>query len=54
MKRSSAIGALALASPLNKLGQVTVFQTGRHGAGDGANAPGFIGPGQDVRCRTCG
>src|SRR5262249_33277252 len=27
----------------NKVGTVTVFQSGRHGAGDGANAPGFIG-----------
>jgi competence protein ComEC len=34
---------MELACPLNKLGQVTVFQTGRHGGGDGANAPGFIG-----------
>jgi competence protein ComEC len=34
---------MELACPLNKLGKVTLFQTGRHGAGDGANAPGFIG-----------
>ncbi len=34
---------MMLACPVNKLGQVTIFQTGRHGAGDGANAPGFIG-----------
>jgi len=34
---------MLLACPINKLGAVTVFQTGRHGAGDGANAPGFIG-----------
>jgi competence protein ComEC len=34
---------MLLACPVNKLGTVTVFQTGRHGAGDGANAPGFIG-----------
>jgi hypothetical protein len=34
---------MLLACPINKVGQVTVFQTGRHGAGDGANAPGFIG-----------
>ena len=34
---------MILVCPINKLGAVTVFQTGRHGAGDGANAPGFIG-----------
>ena len=34
---------MELACPLNKVGMVTVFQSGRHGAGDGANAPGFIG-----------
>jgi competence protein ComEC len=34
---------MLLACPINKVGTVTVFQTGRHGAGDGANAPGFIG-----------
>src|ERR1043166_3415788 len=34
---------MELACPLNKVGAVTIFQTGRHGAGDGANAPGFIG-----------
>jgi beta-lactamase superfamily II metal-dependent hydrolase len=34
---------MQLACPFNRLGKVSVFQTGRHGAGDGANAPGFIG-----------
>ena len=34
---------MELACPLNRVGAVTIFQTGRHGAGDGANAPGFIG-----------
>src|SRR5262249_7425782 len=34
---------MELACPVNKLGKVTILQTGRHGAGDGANAPGFIG-----------
>jgi beta-lactamase superfamily II metal-dependent hydrolase len=34
---------MELACPLNRLGTVTIFQSGRHGAGDGANAPGFIG-----------
>jgi beta-lactamase superfamily II metal-dependent hydrolase len=33
---------MALACPLNRVGAVTIFQSGRHGAGDGANAPGFI------------
>jgi beta-lactamase superfamily II metal-dependent hydrolase len=34
---------MILACPTNKVGAVTIFQTGRHGAGDGANAPGFVG-----------
>jgi beta-lactamase superfamily II metal-dependent hydrolase len=33
---------MALACPLNKLGEVTIYQTGRHGALDGAGAPGFL------------
>ena len=33
---------MALACPVNKLGEVTVYQTGRHGALDGAGAPGFL------------
>jgi competence protein ComEC len=28
--------------PVNKLGQVTIWQAGRHGALDGAGAPGFL------------
>jgi len=31
-----------LACPVNKLGEVTLYQTGRHGALDGAGAPGFL------------
>ena len=34
---------MEIACPLNRVGAVTIFQSGRHGAGDGANAPGFIG-----------
>lgn len=33
---------MELACPVNKLGQVTVYQTGRHGALDGAGAPGLL------------
>src|SRR6185436_8543594 len=33
---------MELACPVNKLGEVTVYQTGRHGALDGAGAPGFL------------
>jgi competence protein ComEC len=31
-----------LACPVNKVGQVTIYQAGRHGAFDGAGAPGFL------------
>jgi hypothetical protein len=34
---------MELACPVNKLGQVTVFQTSRHGSSDGAGAPAFLG-----------
>ena len=34
---------MELACPVNKLGQVTVYQTGRHGSFDGAGAPAFLG-----------
>ena len=34
---------LELACPINKVGAVTLFQTSRHGAPDGANAPALIG-----------
>ena len=33
---------MELACPVNKLGAVTVYQTGRHGAFDGAGAPAFL------------
>ena len=33
---------MELACPVNKLGEVTIYQTGRHGAFDGAGAPGFL------------
>jgi len=33
---------MELACPVNKLGRVTVYQAGRHGALDGAGAPGFL------------
>ena len=33
---------MELACPVNKLGEVTLYQTGRHGASDGAGAPGFL------------
>ena len=33
---------MELACPVNKVGQVTIWQTGRHGALDGAGAPGFL------------
>ena len=33
---------MELACPVNKLGTVTVYQTGRHGAFDGAGAPAFL------------
>jgi competence protein ComEC len=33
---------MELACPVNRLGRVTVWQTGRHGALDGAGAPGFL------------
>ena len=33
---------MELACPVNKLGEVTIYQTGRHGALDGAGAPGFL------------
>jgi competence protein ComEC len=33
---------MALACPVNKLGEITLYQTGRHGALDGAGAPGFL------------
>jgi competence protein ComEC len=34
---------MELACPVNKLGVVTVYQTSRHGAFDGAGAPAFLG-----------
>jgi competence protein ComEC len=34
---------MELACPLNKIGTVTLFQTSRHGAPDGANAPALVG-----------
>ena len=33
---------MELACPVNKVGQVTIWQTGRHGALDGAGAPGLL------------
>jgi beta-lactamase superfamily II metal-dependent hydrolase len=33
---------MELACPVNRLGRVTLWQTGRHGALDGAGAPGFL------------
>ena len=33
---------MELACPVNRLGEVTVWQAGRHGALDGAGAPGFL------------
>jgi competence protein ComEC len=33
---------MELACPVNKLGAVTLYQTGRHGAFDGAGAPAFL------------
>jgi len=33
---------MELACPVNKLGEVTLYQAGRHGALDGAAAPGFL------------
>lgn len=34
---------MELACPVNKLGTVSLYQTGRHGAFDGAGAPAFLG-----------
>jgi competence protein ComEC len=34
---------MELACPVNKLGRVTLYQTGRHGSFDGAGAPAFLG-----------
>jgi competence protein ComEC len=34
---------MELACPVNKLGQVTIYQTSRHGSLDGAGAPAFLG-----------
>jgi len=34
---------MELACPVNKLGKVTVYQTGRHGSFDGAGAPALLG-----------
>ena len=34
---------MELACPVNKVGRVTVYQTSRHGALDGAGAPAFLG-----------
>ena len=34
---------MELACPVNKLGAVTLYQTSRHGAFDGAGAPAFLG-----------
>jgi competence protein ComEC len=33
---------MELACPVNRVGEVTIWQTGRHGALDGAGAPGFL------------
>jgi hypothetical protein len=33
---------LELACPINKVGQVSMYQAGRHGAFDGAGAPGLL------------
>jgi beta-lactamase superfamily II metal-dependent hydrolase len=33
---------MELACPVNKIGEVTIWQTGRHGALDGAGAPGLL------------
>ena len=33
---------MELTCPVNRLGQVTIWQAGRHGALDGAGAPGFL------------
>jgi hypothetical protein len=33
---------MELACPVNKIGEVTIWQAGRHGALDGAGAPGFL------------
>lgn len=33
---------MELACPVNRLGQITLYQAGRHGALDGAGAPGFL------------
>jgi competence protein ComEC len=33
---------MELACPVNKVGEVTIWQAGRHGALDGAGAPGFL------------
>lgn len=33
---------MELSCPINKLGEVTIYQAGRHGALDGAGAPGFL------------
>jgi competence protein ComEC len=33
---------MELACPINKLGRVTLYQTGRHGSFDGAGAPAFL------------
>jgi competence protein ComEC len=33
---------MEMACPVNKVGEVTIYQTGRHGALDGAGAPGFL------------
>jgi beta-lactamase superfamily II metal-dependent hydrolase len=34
---------MELACPVNRIGPVTIWQAGRHGALDGAGAPGFLG-----------
>ena len=34
---------MEMACPVNRLGTVTLYQTGRHGAFDGAGAPAFLG-----------
>ena len=34
---------MELACPVNKLGKVTLYQTGRHASFDGAGAPAFLG-----------
>jgi len=34
---------MELACPVNRLGTVTLYQTGRHGSFDGAGAPAFLG-----------